>query len=341
MATGTRTADTRATLARGTGLLLAAGLLAVVGMVSIALGTKGMSPVAVWDALWGNDGSSDAIIIHDWRIPRTLLGLLTGAALGAAGALMQALTRNPLADPGLLGVSQGASAAVVLAIAYGGLVSVTGYIWFAFLGAGIASVVVYALGATGRAASPERLVLAGAAISFALSAMIYVVLTLDPRAFGQFRFWEVGSLAGRKADVLVRVAPFLAAGLLAALWLARPLNALALGEEAGTALGARVGQTRAVGILTVTVLCGAATAAAGPIAFVGMTVPHVARAITGPDHRWVLPYSMVLGAILLLGADVVGRLVVAPAELQTGIVTAFLGAPFFIALCRRRRIAAP
>lgn len=337
----TRSAHVRASLARGVGLLVAVGALAVVALLSVAVGTKGMSPVAVWHALWTTDGSANSIIIHDRRIPRTLLGMLVGAALGAAGTLMQALTRNPLADPGLLGVSQGASAAVVVAIAYGGVASMSGYLWFAFLGAGVASVLVYALGATGRAASPERLVLAGVAISFSLSALIYVVLTLDPRAFDEFRFWEVGSLAGRKADVVAQVAPFIVAGLAVALLLARPLNAVALGAETGRALGARVGSTRAAGILTVTVLCGAATAGAGPIAFVGMTVPHVARMITGPDHRWVLPYSMVLAAILLLGADVLGRVAVAPSELQAGIVTAFLGAPVFIALCRRRRIAAP
>ncbi|HEU5475888.1 MAG TPA: iron chelate uptake ABC transporter family permease subunit [Actinophytocola sp.] len=343
MATDTRPAAvrSRSALARGVGLLVALGVLAVVALASVAVGTKGMSLASVWEALWTNDGSSNAIIIHDLRIPRTLLGILVGAALGAAGALMQALTRNPLADPGLLGVSQGAAAAVVIGIAYGGITSMGGYIWLAFLGAGVASVVVYALGSTGAAASPERLVLAGAAISFSLSAMIYVVLNLDPRAFDEFRFWEVGSLAGRKAPVVEQVASFILAGLVVTVLLARPLNALALGEETGRALGAGVGRTRAAGILAVTVLCGAATAGAGPIAFVGLTVPHVARMITGPDHRWVLPYAMVLAAILLLGADIVGRVVVAPAELQAGIVTAFLGAPFFIALCRRRRIAAP
>lgn len=343
MAVASRPASARVAvaLARSTGLAVALGGLGVVAVLSIAVGTKNMSPIAAWDGLWHDDGTADAILIREWRVPRTLLGMLVGAALGAAGALMQALTRNPLADPGLLGVSQGASVAVVLVIAYGGVATAGGYIWFAFLGAGVAAIVVYALGGTGRAASPERLVLAGAAISFALSAVIYVVLTLDPRSFDQFRHWEVGSLAGRKLDIVGEVAPFIGIGLVAALLLARPLNALALGEEAGRALGAGVGRTRTVSILTVTLLCGAATAAVGPIAFVGLTVPYVARMIAGPDYRWVLPYSMVFAAILLLAADVLGRVVVQPSELQVGIVTAFLGAPVLIALCRRRRIGTP
>jgi iron complex transport system permease protein len=326
----------RAGAMRGAGLLVALGVLAVVFLLSVGLGAKAIS----WDVLWHAEGSTDAVIVLDLRLPRALLAVGVGAALGLAGALMQALTRNPLADPGLLGVNLGASTAVVIAIAYLGITAVTGYVWFAFAGAAAASVVVYVLGATGRAAaSPDRLVLAGVAISAVLFAFDSVVLLLDPLAFDQFRFWTVGALAGRRADVLVQVAPFIVAGLLLALCLGRPLNALALGDEAGRALGARVGRTRVLAAVAVTLLSGAATAAAGPIAFVGLTVPHVARMIVGPDQRWVLPYSAVLAAILLLGADLAGRVVVAPDELQVGIVTAVVGAPVFIALCRRRTLA--
>jgi iron complex transport system permease protein len=321
---------------RGAGLLVALGVLAVVFLLSVGLGAKAIS----WDVLWHAERSTDAVIVLDLRLPRALLAVGVGAALGLAGALMQALTRNPLADPGLLGVNLGASTAVVIAIAYLGITAVTGYVWFAFAGAAAASVVVYVLGATGRAAaSPDRLVLAGVAISAVLFAFDSVVLLLDPLAFDQFRFWTVGALAGRRADVLVQVAPFIVAGLLLALCLGRPLNALALGDEAGRALGARVGRTRVLAAVAVTLLSGAATAAAGPIAFVGLTVPHVARMIAGPDQRWVLPYSAVLAAILLLGADLAGRVVVAPDELQVGIVTAVVGAPVFLALCRRRTLA--
>jgi iron complex transport system permease protein len=326
--------------AKGGGLLVAAAALLLVFLLSVWVGSKQIPFTAVWSVLWHDDGSSDAAIIHDLRIPRTLLAVLVGAALGLAGALMQGVTRNPLADPGLLGINVGAAAAVALAIAYAGVTSVVGYVWFAFLGAAAVSVVVYVIGSAGRAAAtPERLVLAGAAVSAALGAVTYGVLLLDPEAFNQFRYWVVGSLAGRRDDTLVQVAPFIVVGIVLALALARPLNALALGDDAGRALGAHVGRTRALGAVAVTLLCGAATAAAGPIGFVGLAVPHVARMIVGPDQRWVLPYSMVLAPVLLLGADVIGRVVIAPAELQAGVVTAFVGAPVFIALCRRRKLA--
>jgi len=324
---------------RAGGLAVAAAALLLVFLLSVWVGSKQIPFTAVWSVLWHDDGSSDAAIIHELRIPRAFLAVLVGAALGLAGALMQGVTRNPLADPGLLGVNVGAAAAVALAIAYAGVTSVIGYVWFAFLGAAVVSVLVYLIGSAGRAATPERLVLAGAAVSAALGAVTYAVLLLDPEAFNQFRYWVVGSLAGRREDTLVRVAPFIAAGIVLALLLARPLNALALGDDAGRALGAHAGRTRVLGAVAVTLLCGAATAAAGPIGFVGLAVPHVARMIVGPDQRWVLPYSMVLAPVLLLGADVVGRVVIAPAELQAGVVTAFVGAPVFIALCRRRKLA--
>jgi len=325
---------------RAMGLLIAVGVLVFVFVLSLWVGTRNIPFASTWQVLLHNDGSTEAVIIHDLRVPRGLMGVLVGGALGLAGALMQALTRNPLADPGLLGVEMGASTAVVIAIAFTGVSTVTGYIWFAFAGAAAASVVVYVLGSSGRsAATPERLVLAGAAITAVLVAFVSAVLVLDTQAFNAFRFWDVGALAGRKMDAVAQVAPFILAGVVIALGLARSLNVLALGDQTGKALGANLGRTRAIGALAVTLLCGAATAAAGPIAFIGLTIPHVARMIAGSDQRWVLPYSLVLAPILLLGADVVGRVVIAPQELQVGIVTAFLGAPVFIALCRRRKLA--
>jgi len=332
----------RPATARAAGLLAAAGALLIVALLSVWIGTRHIPVTATWLLLWHNDGSAAAVIVHDLRIPRTLLGLLVGAALGLAGALMQALTRNPLADPGLLGVSTGAATAVVLGIVYLGLTSVTGYIWLAFAGAAVVSVLVYLLGTAGRgAATPERLVLAGAAVTAVLFAVTSAVLLLHPQAFGQFRFWDVGSLAGRQWDVLARLTPFFAAGTALALALARPLNALALGDDLGSALGARPARTRALGALAVTLLCGAATAAAGPIGFIGLTIPHAARLLVGPDQRWLLPYSMLLAPILLLGSDILGRVVIAPGELQVGVVTAFVGGPVFIALCRRRKLVTP
>jgi iron complex transport system permease protein len=321
------------------GLVGAVAALVVVCLLSVWLGSKDIPFGSTWDVLWHNDGSRDAVIIHSVRIPRTILGLLVGAALGLAGALMQALTRNPLADPGLLGVSAGASAAVVGGIAFFGVTGVTGYVWFAFFGAGVASVLVYVLGSVGRGVSPDRLVLAGAAVTAVLLSLIDAVLVLDPLTFNEFRFWDVGSLSGRNMDIVAQLAPFIGAGIVLALALARPLNALALGDQAAKALGAHIGRTRVVGVIAVTLLCGAATAGVGPIAFVGLAVPHAARLVTGPDQRWVLPYSMLLAPILLIGSDVLGRVLNSPEELQVGIVTAFIGAPVFIALCRRRRVA--
>jgi iron complex transport system permease protein len=314
-------------------------LLVFVALVSIAVGSKGIPLGEVAESLLDDDGSETAAIVRELRLPRTLVGIAIGCALGLAGALMQAITRNPLADPGLLGVDAGAAAAVVLAISLLDVRGTGSYMWFAFAGAALASFVVYALGSTGRGgATPVRLALAGTAVLAALTALIEGVTLLDPVAFNQYRFWSVGSLAGRDLDVLLPVLPFLVLGAVVALALARPLNAIALGDDAGRALGAHIGRTRVLTAVAVVLLCGGATAVAGPIAFVGLAVPHAVRAVTGPDLRWLLPYSMAAGAVLLLGADVIGRVVVRPGELQVGIVTALVGAPIFIALVRRRRI---
>ncbi|MGW0310935.1 FecCD family ABC transporter permease [Streptomyces flavidovirens] len=331
----------RATAAalRGLGLLVALGTLILIALAGVWVGTRDIPFTATWSVLWQPDGSEAAVIIHDYRIPRTVLGLLVGMALGMSGALMQALTRNPLADPGLLGVSLGASTGVVVAIAFLGMGTVLGYVWFAFAGAAIASVVVYLLGSSGRTlATPDRLVVAGAAVTAVLYAFNSAVLLLDPRAFDQFRFWTVGALAGRNLDVVYVILPFVGVGVLIALGLAPSLNALAMGDQVGRALGVDVGRTRALGAFAVMLLCGAATAAAGPIGFVGLAVPHVARFMVGSDQRWVLAYSMLLAPILLIGADVLGRVIGAPGEVQVGIITAFLGAPLFLALCRRRKL---
>ncbi|WP_218184162.1 iron chelate uptake ABC transporter family permease subunit [Streptomyces sp. PKU-EA00015] len=324
---------------RGLGLLATLAALVLVGLLSVWLGTRGIPFTSTWNALWQPDGSETSVIIHEYRIPRTLLGLLVGVALGLSGALMQSLTRNPLADPGLLGVSLGASTGVVVAIAFFGVGTALGYVWFAFLGAAAASVLVYVLGSSGRTlATPDRLVVAGAAVTAVLLAFNSAVLLLNPRAFDQFRFWTAGSLAGRNSDIVLITLPFVVVGLLLALGLAPSLNALAMGDQVGRALGVNVGRTRVLGAVAVMLLCGAATAAAGPIAFVGLVVPHVARFVVGPDQRWMLAYSMLFAPVLLIGADVLGRVLGSPGEVQVGIVTAFLGAPLFIALCRRRKL---
>ncbi|MEV0820060.1 FecCD family ABC transporter permease [Nonomuraea rubra] len=323
------------------GLVVTVALLALVAMASVALGARSVSFSAVIDAFVAPNGSNDHTVIRELRVPRTLLGLGVGATLGLAGALMQSLTRNPLADPGLLGIDQGAALGVTLALGLFGLTDPVVYVWFAFGGAALASVAVYSLASSGRSgSSPVRLALAGVAFGMVCTAISSAILRMDSQTFDRMRFWLTGSLAGQTADTLVRLAPFMVAGLVLGLLLARPLNLLALGEDAGKALGVNVNRTRILTGVAVTLLCGAATAAAGPLVFVGLIVPHAVRALVGPDQRWVLPYSALAAPILLLGADVIGRLIARPGEVQVGIVWAVIGAPIFIMLARRKRVAA-
>ncbi|SDN83626.1 iron complex transport system permease protein [Klenkia soli] len=324
------------------GLWLLLALAVVACALSIAVGTRSIGLGTVWQALTdpGFTGD-DAVVIRELRIPRTLLGILVGLSLGVAGALMQGHTRNPLGDPGLLGVAAGASAAVVGAIFLLGITTPSGYVWFAFAGALLGSVAVFAIGSSGRGgATPVSLALAGSAISALLYALVRAVLVSDQQTLDSFRFWVVGSLSGRDATIAWQVLPFIAVGLLLAMVNAPALNLLGLGEDVARGLGQHVLLARVVGITSITLLTGAATAACGPIGFVGLVVPHIARAVTGPDHRWLVPYSGLLGVVLLLVADVVGRVVVRPGELQVGIVLALVGAPFFIALVRRRKLSA-
>jgi iron complex transport system permease protein len=323
------------------GLISCVALLVLVSLLSIAVGSKQIPLSTVIDALRHYDaGNTDHVIIRSLRVPRTAIGLMVGAALGLSGALMQGVTRNPLADPGILGVNGGAALFVVAGIYWFGLTSLTAYVWLAFAGAAAASVAVYLLGSLGReGATPVKLALAGAALTAMLGSLTTALLIGDVDTFDQFRFWAVGSLAGRGSEIAGQVAPFILIGIVLALVSGRVLNALSLGDDVARSLGQRVGMARIFTAVTVVLLCGAATAAAGPIGFIGLTIPHVARLVTGPDYRWILPYSMLLAPILLLGSDVVGRVVAQPGELQVGIVTAVIGAPFFIALVRRRKLA--
>ncbi|WP_406516861.1 FecCD family ABC transporter permease [Streptomyces sp. NBC_00134] len=321
---------------RTVGLLGAVVVLVALLVVSIAIGAKPLSVDQVWHGLFDDTGTFSDVVVGE-RLARTLLGLLAGVALGLSGAVLQALTRNPLADPGLLGINMGASAAVVTAVSFFGVTSLTGYVWFAFLGAAAVGVLVYVLGGT-RSATPVRLALAGTAISAALYGYLQAVMIMDNAALGKMRFWTVGSLVSADMSTIRQVLPFIAVGSVLALALARPLNAMAMGDDTARALGANLNRTRALSMVAATLLCGAATAACGPIVFVGLMVPHVVRSFTGPDLRWILPFSAVLSPVLLLGADVVGRLVARPAEVQVGIVTAIIGGPVFIYLVRRRKV---
>ncbi|MFI0981482.1 FecCD family ABC transporter permease [Streptomyces sp. NPDC021093] len=322
---------------RAVGLLVSLGVLVLVVLASIAVGAKVIPLGDVWHGLVDHSGTGDDVIVREVRIPRTILGVLVGAALGTAGAVMQGLTRNPLAEPGILGVNAGASAAVVSAISFLGVTSLTGYVWFAFLGAGAVSALVYVLGGS-RGATPVRLALAGTAATAALFGYVNAVQLLDSAALERLRFWTVGSLASADMSVVGKVWPFIVAGLVLAVSIARPLNAMEMGEDSARSLGVHLTRTRVLAMVAVTLLCGAATAACGPIVFIGLMVPHLVRAITGPDMRWILPYAAVLAPVLLLGSDVVGRVVARPSELQVGIVTALIGGPVFIHLVRRRRM---
>jgi iron complex transport system permease protein len=323
------------------GLVALLALLALVAVVSVTLGTRAVTLEAILAALSGATPTSAAeTVIAEMRVPRTLLGISVGVALGLSGTILQGVTRNPLADPGILGINAGAAAAIVLGATLVGAAPMGVHVWLAFAGAAIATVLVYGIASLGReGATPVKLALAGAALTAGLTSLTTAIVLTDVEAFDELRFWQVGALAGRYLPVFLQTAPFIAVGAVVALLSGRALNGLALGEDVAIALGQRVRRTRFVLFGTVAVLCGAATAACGPIVFVGLVVPHLARALCGPDYRWILPYAAVLTPIVLLTADIIGRIVMAPGELQVGVVLGVLGAPAFIALVRSRDLA--
>lgn len=323
---------------RGTGLFFGALLLLLAILLSLAVGTERIPIGDVWSGLFSPSGSRFDNIVRELRLPRTLIGIAIGAALGLAGGVMQVLTRNPLADPGLLGVNAGASAAVVTAISVFGVTSFTGYLWFALAGAAVAAVAVNALGGT-RSATPVRLALAGTAVNAALFGYVNGLQLWDLSTLDSMRYWSVGTLEKRDPSLLLTALPLLVVGALLAFALARQLGALALGEDHARALGTSVRRTRTLSVVAITLLCGSATAVCGPISFVGLMIPHAVRAFTGPDPRWMLPYCALFAPSLLLVSDVIGRVVVAPSELQADIVTSFLGGLLFVHLVRQRKVA--
>ncbi|WP_245604466.1 FecCD family ABC transporter permease [Nocardioides aequoreus] len=325
---------------RASWLLVALLLALAAALASIAFGAR----VIGWDDLVGGltgtaDGVAQAAV--EKRVPRTLLALLVGAALGVSGAVLQGVTRNPLADPWILGVTPGASLAVVSGIAFFGLASPASYVWVAIAGSAVAALFVYAVGSMGRGgATPLKLALAGAASTAAFTSLISAILLPRIDVMTQFRFWQIGGVGGASWAKLSQVLPFLVVGALVCLVCARGLNTLALGDDLAAGLGEQVARTRVLATLGAVTLCGAATAVAGPIAFVGLVVPHVCRLLLGVDHRWLLPSSAMVGAALLTTADVVGRVVARPEEVDVGIVTAFVGAPVFIWIVRRTKVRA-
>jgi iron complex transport system permease protein len=324
------------------GLVACLVLLLVACAVSLAVGARAIPLDVVWQTLTGSaDGSFEATVIMDDRVPRTVAAVVAGLGLGVAGALIQAVTRNPLADPGILGVTSGSAFAVALGIGLGGVVSPSAYLWLAFLGALVATVVVYLIGAVHRGSvSIARLTLAGVALAALLNGITSGLVLTNPRSFDALRAWQAGSLKDRGWEVIAPAAPWIVVGAVIALILGRALNAVALGDDLAASLGANVLRTRTIAVVAVTLLAGGATAIAGPVTFVGLMVPHVARRISGPDQRWIMAFTILLAPVLLLTADIVGRLLLPVGEIPAGIVTAFLGAPVLVVLARRYRVAA-
>lgn len=318
--------------------LIVAGVLLAVCALSLCVGSQTVAPVEVWHALWRHDLDDPVGAIVWERVPRTLVGLLVGGALALAGAAMQGLTRNPLADPGLLGVNAGAAFAVVAGLQWAGAAGPMSYVLWASVGAGVAAVAVYAIAGMGRdGATPTTLVLAGAAATALLMGLMNAVLVAHQDTLDVFRLWQVGSIGGRGWPQIRAVAPFLAAGAAVVLASARGLDALALGEDLARGLGTRVGLQRAAIALGVVLLCGPSAALAGPIAFVGLMVPHALRMIVGPAHGRLLPLCILTGGVLLVAADVVGRVIAPPAEMQVGVMIALIGVPVFVWLLRHGR----
>lgn len=322
---------------RVAGLTVAVVALAIVLALSLVIGSKTIPLSVIWDALFHPSADIDQFSIRDYRVPRTIVGLVVGMALGVSGALIQALTRNPLADPGVLGVNAGASFAVAIAVGLLGIRDIRGYMWFAFAGALIVTVMVLALGSTRRGQSPVAMVLAGVAIGAVLIGATSALTLTNPDAFDQMRSWDAGSIVGRPLDVVWPILPFFGVALLLAFVVSGALNAMALGDDLAASQGVRLVRTQVLTVAAITLLGGGATAIAGPIGFVGLMVPHVARWFVGPDQRWVLAYSVLLAPSLLLASDILGRIVMRPSEIPVGIVTAFVGAPVLIALVRRRK----
>ncbi|MEU6305777.1 FecCD family ABC transporter permease [Streptomyces chartreusis] len=332
---------TQARRRRVVGLSTLVVLLVIAGAVSLAVGARALSPADVWHGLFAAPDPDQRLteirlIVQTVRVPRTVLAIVAGIALGVGGALIQGYTRNPIADTGLLGVNTGASFAVVAAIALFGFDDPFQYVWFAFLGAAAAGVVVFGLASIGRGAgNPLTLALAGQGVAVFLAAMTTAVALGDKESLNALRFWNAGSVAGVGFEVIWPVTGFIVVGLVLAVTTLPAINLLNLGDDVARGLGVNIALSRTVGIAAITLLAGAATAACGPIAFLGLMVAHVARYLTGPDYRWLVPYAGLLGAVILLACDIVGRLVVRPSELDAGVLVALLGAPFFAVLVWR------
>lgn len=317
------------------GLMLGILLLVTCLLWSITLGAADIAPRTVYDAIFANDGSFQHLIIQTIRLPRVLAGITVGAALAVAGALMQGLTRNPLADSGLLGINSGAAFAVVIWVVLRGNPPLSEYALMGFIGAAVAAALVYALGSMGRGgATPLKLTLAGVILTAFISSFTTAILISDAETLDKIRFWTAGSLAGRDMPLLAQTAPYIAAGLIAAMLISRQITTISLGEDVAKGLGQNTGWVRGIAALVVVLLAGGAVALAGPIGFVGLIIPYLVRFIVGVDYRWIIPYSAVLGGILVTVGDIGARVLIRPQELPVGVIMAVIGAPFFIWLAR-------
>ncbi|MDA0149019.1 FecCD family ABC transporter permease [Vibrio sp. LaRot3] len=323
------------------GLIVAIVLLALLTCTSVFIGARNINWQTTLDAIFSYDSTnSEHLLVHHIRIPRSLLAIVVGVGLGLSGTLMQALTRNPLADPGLLGVNAGAMFAIAGAIAFASITQPSDYVFFGSIGSGLTGVAVYFLAGLHKTVNPVRLVLAGAALSVVLLAVTHLItINSHQEVFDRFRHWVVGSLQGRGYDVLYSVTVLIVIGAIASILIAPALDALSLGQEFGQSLGSNPKVIWLIACGAIIILSGSATAAAGPISFIGLTAPHLARFIVGPDHRWLMPYSMVIGAMLILSADILGRIIGHPNEISVGIMAALIGGPFFIYMVKRWKIS--
>ena len=320
-------------------IILCLALLSIMVIFSISLGAKSIAFSKVADVLLGNDPDSLEATIILQRIPRTVFGILAGGALGISGALMQSITRNPIADPSILGVNTGASLFVVAGIAFFNITVAYQYIWLGITGAGITAVFVYSVASMGKdGATPLKLALSGSAVSIVLGSLVSTIMLPNNRVMEAFRFWQVGSIGSATWENIMLISPFLLVGFITSMFISGYLNNLALGDEAATALGTNVVMTRAIGALSSVLLCGATTALAGPIGFVGLIIPHIIRLIFGSEMSKMLPLSFLGSAILMLISDVIGRIISLPGETEVGIITAVLGAPVFILAIRKGRV---
>ncbi|MCY3925771.1 MAG: iron ABC transporter permease [bacterium] len=323
------------------GLAVAGAILVAFGFLSLRVGALQVDTGTFWSAIADYDrGDTGQVVVRELRVPRTIAGALAGACLAVAGALTQGVTRNPLGAPEILGINAGASFAIVMAVFVLGITAPAGYLWFGFAGALGAAALVYAVASAGRGgATPVRLALSGAVITALLGSWTAAVLLLDLETFDEVRFWLAGSIAGRGTEEITLLFPIIVVALVVGLAMGRQINVMSLGEEVAAGLGSRAGLVRAGAWACIVALAGSAVGIAGPVAFVGLAIPHIVRSLVGPDYRWILLYSAILGPSLVLGADVVGRVIVRPSELQAGIVSAAVGAPFLVHLVRRMRLA--